>query len=260
MFFKKIIKRAKLEWKYYTTRPWSLKDVGEFWDTVEDYDQINDKFYTYDQRFYVSKSEFFKNIKEDFKPKEVLDIQTRSGNGTIFWNKIYSHANFTCVDFSQGLINKARKKLSNINNTEFLLIENLNDKTLLSKKFEFILCYETLEHIYEYEKFIEILSNLMSNNSYMILTTPNVSWEIIHWLTAIIGYNHSEGPHRFLKTKLIEKEFKKNNLQIISYKASIFLPFNNQLSIFLDKILTNILPQIIKKKLFLRHIYILKKV
>ena len=44
MFFKRIINRTKLEWQYFTKRPWSLKEVGEFWDTVDGYDKINEKF------------------------------------------------------------------------------------------------------------------------------------------------------------------------------------------------------------------------
>ena len=44
MFFKKIINRTKLEWQYFTKRPWSLKEVGEFWDTVDGYDKINENF------------------------------------------------------------------------------------------------------------------------------------------------------------------------------------------------------------------------
>ena len=104
-----------------------------------------------------------------------------------------------------------------------------------------------------------MLSKILEKNGIIILTTPNVSWEIIHWLTAIVGYNHSEGPHRFLLTSTMEKEFKKNNLEILKYTTSIFLPFNNKISISLDKFLAKILPKFIKKLFFLRHIYILKK-
>jgi len=259
MFFKKIINRTKLEWQYFTKRPWSLKEVGEFWDTVDDYDKINEKFYTYNERFYVSKDEFLKSITTDFNPKNILDIQTRSGNGTVFWNKIYPDAKYTCVDFSKNLIEKAKQKTKGIDNIEFIYIDDLSDKKLIQKKFDLILCYETLEHVFEYQELIKMLSITLNKDGYMILTTPNVSWEIIHWVTAIIGYNHSEGPHRFISSKNIEKSINSNNLEIISYKTSIFLPFNNKYSIYLDRILTKILPNFLKKLFFLRHIYILKK-
>lgn len=259
MFLKKIILRAKLEWQYYTKRPWSLEEVGKFWDTVEEYDKINDKLYTYKERFHVSKKKFFENVTE-FYPKKILDIQTRSGNGSLFWNDIYPNAHFTCVDFSEGLLNKAKNKIGKINYKEFILLKNLDEMQLKNNEYDLILCYETLEHIYEYEKFIKFLTKLMNKNSYLILTTPNVVWEIVHWITAIVGYNHSEGPHRFISKKKIDKVLDKNELITISYTSSIFFPFNNKISICLDKIVTKILPNFIKEKIFLRHIYILKKI
>ena len=260
MFLKNIIKRTKLEWKYYTKRPWSIKEVGEFWNSVEEYDKINDKLYTYMERFSVSKQLFFEVVKDDFNPKQILDVQTRSGNGTIFWNKIYSNSFFTCADFSSELLKKAEAKTIKIKNKECILIKDLNNNEILNKKFQLILCYETIEHVYEYSELLNMLSKVLDKNGVIILTTPNISWEIIHWLTAIVGYNHSEGPHRFLSTSTMEKEFKKNNLEVLSYQTSIFLPFNNKISIGLDKLLAKITPAFLKKIFFLRHIYILKKI
>ena len=45
--FKGMIKRTILEYRYYTTRSWTLGDVGRFWDTVVDYDAVNETLYTY---------------------------------------------------------------------------------------------------------------------------------------------------------------------------------------------------------------------
>ena len=45
------LNRIKNEYYYYTKRPWSLKEVGDFWDTVEDYDDINNSLYPYFKRF-----------------------------------------------------------------------------------------------------------------------------------------------------------------------------------------------------------------
>lgn len=259
MFLKNFLKRIVLEWKYYTKRPWSLEEVGKFWDTVEDYDEINDKFYTYAQRFIISKRDFDEKI-HNFTPTKILDIQTRSGNGTIYWNKFFPNADYTCVDFSQGLIEKAKKKTEFIKNKRFIVIKDLDLANFQNKKFDLILTYETLEHVYEYKKFINLLSNLLDSKGYIILTTPNVSWEIVHWLTSITGYNHSEGPHRFIFKSKIEEAIKIANLSIVSYSTSIFLPFNNKFSIKLDKLISKVLPKFLKELFFLRHIYILKKI
>ena len=46
----------------------------------------------------------------------------------------------------------------------------------------------------------------------IILTCLAVSWEWVHWLSAIININHSEGPHRFLKSSQLSQSFKNANL------------------------------------------------
>ena len=38
-----IFRRIYLEWKYFTKRPWTLNEVGKFWDQVDDYDDIKEK-------------------------------------------------------------------------------------------------------------------------------------------------------------------------------------------------------------------------
>ena len=45
------LSRLKKEYNYYTDIPWSLDDVGTFWDTVTDYDDINSTLYPYFRRF-----------------------------------------------------------------------------------------------------------------------------------------------------------------------------------------------------------------
>ena len=246
------------EYKYFTTRPWSLRDVGIFWDSVEDYDDINDKLYPYFKRFTNSEVLLQDSISINYENvRSVLDIQTRSGRGTKFWYDKFTNASFKCVDFSTGLLNKAKKRLQDYKNIKF-------DKTLsssfnLNEKFDFIICYETVEHVYDYEVFIESLSNHLDNDGVMILTCPNVSWEIIHWVTAIVGFNHSEGPHRFIEYRKLLNAFAKSNLKVVGYNTTIFLPFNHKMSIACDNFLMKYLPSVIKRMIMLRHSFILKK-
>ena len=105
------IKRLKAEYKYFTVRPWSLEDVGKFWDTVLDYDIVNSKIYPYYRRFTNSYSLGGKYLKKDlFK---VLDIQSRSAKGTEFWNGKINIKLAVCVDFSNYLISLAMNRLEN---------------------------------------------------------------------------------------------------------------------------------------------------
>lgn len=253
----KIFNNLLKEYEYFTKRPWTLKQVGKFWDTVKQYDEFNKKLYPYYKRFTNSKKLFFKYYKQKINLKiEVLDIQTRSGVGTFFWSKVFKKANFTCVDFSDGLLKKAQDRLSDKKNCYFKKI--VNEKFFLKKKFDIIFCYETVEHVYNYQVFIESLKRHLKKDGYLILTCPNVSWEIVHWLTAIVEFNHSEGPHRFIGLNKLYKVFNELNLEVKEYNTTIFLPFNNKFSIKVDTILTKILPKKIKQMFMLRHTFILK--
>ena len=252
------IRRIIDEYVYYTRRPWSLNDVGEFWDSVETYDDINKELYPYYQRFINSFTLLNNSIDiNNTQFNNILDIQTRTGKGTEFWLKIFKNSIFTCVDFSQNMLLKAQDRLSDNSNVRFNLIKN--ESFNIHTKYDLILCYETIEHVYDYKNFVKSLTSHLKDGGILILTCPNISWEPIHWITAIIGINHSEGPHRFIRKKILDKLFIDNNLKQLNYNSTIFLPFNNKISIKFDKILTKYIPNSIKELLFLRHSYILQK-
>ncbi|NMB64390.1 MAG: hypothetical protein GYA16_05910, partial [Spirochaetes bacterium] len=93
----------------------------------------------------------------------------------------------------------------------------------------------------------------------MILTCPNRLWEWVHWLTAAININHSEGPHRFLKRKELLKCIKRNDMKILEENSTIILPFNNKVSIAIDRFLEKYLPEYIKRHIALRRTFVLRK-
>ena len=252
------INRMIAEYKYYTERPWSLQDVGKFWDTVEDYDVINSEIYPYYRRFTNSYIIAEKYLKSD--SYQVLDIQARSGKGTEFWcNKIKINS-AVCVDFSNLLISLADRRLEKLNIPYKLIKVEQLPIPLDNDLFNLVLCYETVEHIYEYDYFIHELSRLVTKDGIIILTCPSVSWEWVHWLSAIININHSEGPHRFLRRGHLLKAFKSSHLKILEENSTILLPFNNNVSIFFDRLFEKYLPKFIKMALMLRRTFILQRI
>jgi len=251
------IKRLKAEYNYFTVRPWSLEDVGDFWNTVEDYDVVNSEIYPYYRRFTNSFSLAEKYLKAD--SYKVLDIQARSAKGTKFWSKRINIDSVVCVDFSDHLISLADHRLENLEIPYKLVKIDRLPIPLDNCLFNFILCYETVEHIYDYNYFIKELSRLITNDGVIILTCPAVSWEWVHWLSAIININHSEGPHRFLKRSQLLKSFKNANLKILIENSTILLPFNNKISIFFDRILEKYMPTFLKNTFMLRRTFILQR-
>lgn len=251
--------RLKSEINYYRMKNWSFKDVGDFWDTIEEYDDINSGIYPYRQRFINSKKMFDKLNLINFDPINILDIQCRTGNGSIFWSKFYKNMRIYGYDFSENFLKKSQINFKNHNlKFETKLIEHLplpNENNY----FDLILCYETIEHVCNYGEFISELARVLKPNGYLIITCPNVSWEFNHFFSTVIGINHSEGPHKFIPLKNIKKEINNNGLKILSYNTSIFFPFNNRLSIILDRFMNNYMPKFLKKLLFLRHSFVITK-
>tara|TARA_B100000530_G_scaffold5631_1_gene4839 strand:+ start:517 stop:1293 length:777 start_codon:yes stop_codon:yes gene_type:complete len=252
-------KRIKEEIHYLKNKSWTLTEMGQFWDNLHDYDDINSKIYPYQMRFFNSKRLIDEIKIDDFKPNNCLDIQTRTGNGSIFWSKEFPEAEYFIADFSKNFLEKSKNNLKerNIIFKDFF-IESF-PLPFDDNQFEFVISYETIEHISDYKNFFSELVRVTKKNGIIILTCPNISWEIVHFLAAVFNINHSEGPHTFLKKKLIDEIITSHKLNVLNYNTTIFLPFNNNISVKADKIIDKITPKIIKEKLFLRHSYILKK-
>ena len=184
--------RVRFEYKYYFKRPWSLGEVGEFWDTVRDYDDVNEKLYTYFRRFTNSYDLAIKYLPDD--DYRLLDVQARSGKGSLFWFNKNKISSAVCVDFSDYLKHLAYERLKDCD-LEFESIKVLDFPLPFSdQSFDFIISYETIEHVYNYDKFVNELYRVLSDKGILILTCPNIAWEWVHWLAAIININHSEGP------------------------------------------------------------------
>jgi len=252
------IKRLVAEYKYFMVRPWSLEDVGGYWDTVQDYDVVNSEIYPYYRRFtnsYILAKKYLE--KKSYK---VLDVQSRSAKGTEFWSNIIDIESAVCVDFSDYLISLAKKRLGNVGISNKLIKISKFPIPLNDNLFDLVLCYETVEHIYHYDNFIKELSRLVKKDGIIILTCPAVSWEWVHWLSAVININHSEGPHRFLTKRQLLRSFIKSDLKILSMNNTIFLPFNNKISIAFDRILEKYMPTFLKSLLMLRRTFILKRI
>jgi ubiquinone/menaquinone biosynthesis C-methylase UbiE len=250
-------RRVRDEYRYYTKRPWTLKEVGEFWDTVEDYDEINEELYTYFRRFSNSYDLALRHLKKE--NYNMLDIQARSGKGSLFWHEKGRIRSSVCVDFSDFLISMADKRLK-ATGLKYSNIKVLDmPLPFKNEQFDLVCSYETIEHIYDYNTFFDELVRVLGRDGILILTCPNRFWEWVHWLSAAININHSEGPHRFLKRREILECIKRNNLKILEENSTIILPFNNKFSISIDGFMERSFPGFLKSLLALRRTFIIMK-
>ncbi len=250
------VSRAVQEWRYLATPAWSLEDVGEFWSSVTDYDEINEASYTYNRRFTAS----FELARDLIGPDNLtLDIQSRTGNGSLFWAQRGFIRQANLVDFSEKMLAIASSKLTESGvDFEAHLVKSL-PLPFPNETFDLILSYETIEHVWDRTGFVRELARVLKSRRWIILTCPNLLWEPAHWLAAIFNLHHSEGPHRFLRRSRLLSLFASSGLEVVREKSAIILPFSSASSISVDQFLERTLPQSLMRAIALRRSFVLRK-
>jgi ubiquinone/menaquinone biosynthesis C-methylase UbiE len=253
------LKNIKKEIRYARLKKWGLQEVGKHWDDTTHYDDINEKTYSYFRRF-IDGYNLFKPFLNSEKHAKVLDICSRTGNGSKYYYEKIKNPNwkFVCADVTDRMMNIADEVLSEAKiNHSMIKLENLN-LPLSDNEFDYILFYETLEHVDNPEKLISELARVLKPGGYILLTTPNVLWALAHQLAPILGLHHSEGPHHMVSKKRILNSFKKNNLKIVAQDTNVILPFG-------PKKITNLIGKLenrwlkFLKPLGLRRMFVVKK-
>ncbi|NIN66382.1 MAG: methyltransferase domain-containing protein [Anaerolineae bacterium] len=250
------VSRAVQEWQYFATSPWSLDDVGKFWSSVTDYDDINEASYTYYRRF----ADTFELARELIgRDNLALDIQSRTGNGCLFWAERGFIRRADLVDFSEHMLAIASSKLSEAG-VEFKahLVKSF-PLPFPDETFDLVLSYETIEHIWDRAAFVCELARVLKASGWIVLTCPNVLWEPAHSLAAILNLHHSEGPHRFLRRSTLLSLIGQSGLEVAREDSTIILPFASEFSKSVDRFLEQRLPPGLTRALALRRIFLLRK-
>ncbi len=257
MKFKGAWKRFKEERDYISRKNWTYKDTGDFWNTVHDYDEIDDETYAYKRRFYDS-------IRICTFPdkSKLLDIDCRTGNGTVFYHRNNKISEAVCVSPSSNFLNICRQRLKKYNiKSKIILLEKL-PLPIKSRFFDAVLCLETIEHVSRphHMKFLKELNRLLKPQGELILTMPNILWEPVHWIVAIFGIHHSEGPHKFLRRKKMLDLLKKTGFILVKQKTTVFIPVGPRWFTKIGELLEKILGENIMHIFGLRHIFICRKI
>jgi hypothetical protein len=94
----------------------------------------------------------------------------------------------------------------------------------------------------------------------LILTTPNVLWEPVHALAAIVGLHHSEGPHRFIRYHRLLGLIEDAGFRIEQIKTSVLIPAGPNILIRFGEWLEKNVHRSILSFLGLRRVIIGKKI
>jgi hypothetical protein len=68
------------------------------------------------------------------------------------------------------------------------------------------------------------LGRLARPGATLVLSTPNVLWEPVHALAAILNLHHSEGPHRFIRYRRLVQMVERAGFRIVRAETNVLIP------------------------------------
>ncbi len=116
-------------------------------------------------------------------PMTVLDYGCRVGALISLLARQFPECTFYGVDIADAAIKEAKKKNKDSTNTHFAQGDILNgNNPFPDKKFDVVLCQETLEHVIDPSALVTELEKLLNNNGRIVLTMPTGPLESVsHW-------------------------------------------------------------------------------
>ena len=237
------------------TKTWTLADVAAHWDSSPDYDTQNARIDSYMRRFIDSAPLF--TIP---KLAHVLDVDCRTGNGMVFFSKGNPTARFTCIAMAESFRKRARRNFEAHKIDAEISVMTDCRQPFGSDTFDVILCFETLEHVPWPTEFIAELGRLLRANGTLVLTTPNVLWEPVHWLSATLHLDHGEGPHRMVPRREILAAMHAANLTIVTERTFVLIPAGPNWLLVIGYWLERLLPQWLLRIIALRRTFVCRKV
>ena len=226
---------------------WSFADVAAHWDSVA-YDESNKGIDSHLRRFTDSAPMF--SIPPD---AHVLDIDCRTANGTIFFSRRCPTARFSCVAMAGSFDRIAREKLRQQGIVAD--VRQLHDLPLPFERdhFDVVLCYETVEHVPDPAAFVSELARVLRPGGALVLSTPNRLWEPVHFLSALLGLDHGEGPHRMLPRAELLAHVERSGVAIVAERTFVLIPAGPVRLLALGRWLEDRLPESVMRRIALRR-------
>lgn len=212
--------RIREELGHWFRRDWTFEDVGAHWDATEDYDEINEETYSYFRRFVDGY-----RLSDLPEAGRTLDFCSRTGNGSVFFNEHGKIDGAVCADvsFRMGRICLERLAEEGVEKRLWVPVSRYV-LPFAGASFDTVLCFETVEHFPDPARLVSEIGRVTRQGGSMILTTPNLLWEPVHALAAILKFHHSEGPHRFVPYRRLRAMVKRAGFEIESAETTVLVP------------------------------------
>ena len=175
--------------------------------------QVHDERAAVNRRINHQKIWFIKSLELaadlDFsKINKVIDLGAGKGEFLELLKSQYPHLEVWAADYAETnlvvLKSKGVKTLS-VDFDNF----SLNDYSHLFSSFDLVVALETIEHIFDADKFLKFANLLLKNNRYLLISTPNTGCLQNKLFYLLRGFPMSDGHHVrfFTKKRLIQHLF-----------------------------------------------------
>lgn len=156
---------------------------------------------------YLSEKQFI-NIKKFLKKDlKILEI----GAGSVFFAKKIIKK-YPTIDYT--IVDPSIEKKSN--NKKLTIINKLfPDKLHLKNKYDLIIIFNCLEHIYDVSKTIKHLNKNLSLSGSILVEVPDVNFQIKKADFNMFTFEH----YNYFNLHSLNQMFKKENLKMINYKS-----------------------------------------
>jgi SAM-dependent methyltransferase len=234
---------------------WTLRDVADHWDNTFHYDEINAATDSYFRRFTDSSPLF--TLQPGWR---VLDVDCRTAKGTTYFHQRCPGLRFTCLAMSPLFARLAGEETGRNTVSAEVGIFDALPLPFQDHSFDAVLSYETLEHVPWPSRFISELSRVTKPDGLLVMTTPNVLWEPVHWLAPKLGLHHGEGPHRMVPRREILLSLQSAGFQVKVERTFVLVPAGPSFLLALGRSIERLLPEFVKRTLLLRRTFICEKV
>jgi SAM-dependent methyltransferase len=218
---KSFLTRVADEIRYWTQSSWSLADVEKHYDDLAaHYDAVNEATHSHLRRFTDT-------LRLAHLPDRArsLEIFSRTGEGMAFFYQQGKVGSATCVDVSSKMGETCKLRLRGVGLTNARWIKMADySLPLEDSEFDVVFFLETIEHVSRPACMVTELARVTKPGGIMILSTPNVLWEPIHALAAVMGLHHSEGPHRFIRYRRLVEMVEQAGFHIEHAETNVLVP------------------------------------
>lgn len=168
--------------------------------------------------------EAFSKSKKDIKNFKILDIGGNTGViSKLLQEKMF---NVTVADISEEALSTCKKRKLKTVNFDFNDIFPIKDKS-----YDLVIAGEVIEHILDVEQFLNECNRILTNNGYLVLSTPNLATfkDRIRFIFGKIP-RQINPHHEYLKLHIrqftyssLKESLKISNFKLLKFKSNYFV-------------------------------------